>query len=724
MSNDNNGGGAATQSGTYYQNQVTAWMAVRVLAERDAATLWSLPTDTMFKAISCETEQPVDDLYVVTSDNGFIYIQAKHTLSLETAPNSEFGKTVDEFVRQFSKGCPAIPNLGFNARQLDPSLDRLVLVTSKGSSNPIRLHLPAALHKHRNHSPAVRMNADEREAISKLRNHIKYSWEKYRSGVSPSDHDIDQLLAFIYVNELTFDNDGTSLREAKETLRRSVLSEGSCDEFAWSTLIETSAIYASTRSGGDCSALRNVLIGRGLAIQGVASYRGDIEKIKHRTLIELATQQDYAKIHVGKVKVNVERDVSPDLRHAAEDGSLLVVGEPGTGKSGILYNLATTLIHEGREIVFFAADSVAVRTTGELRTELGLTHDLPEVLANWTNDSRTAFLIIDGLDGSRMEQASDAITRLMQTVITGDTRWHVIASIRTFDARKGSRLHQLFLGTPPQQPFPHPSLSRVRHLFLSSFSPNELMQIREQSPELATVLDQVNPDLQDLLHSPFNLRLLGELIENGVTTGELAPITTQIELLDRFWQERVIRYDDQGDARESLLRLATESMVEQRKLIIDRSVISQQITASTPLNDLLRNRILIEREDRYQVSFAHHVLFDYAVARLLLRSPGRLIRRIEQDPNSVIAIRPSMLLHFQHEWMSSADHQQFWRTVLTMESKSSVPVIGKLIGPAVACELFKALRDVQIPISSVYSSSASEIDAASMALRHLVGAAV
>lgn len=37
MSSMHNSGGAATQAGVDYQNRIAAWMAVRILAEQDAA---------------------------------------------------------------------------------------------------------------------------------------------------------------------------------------------------------------------------------------------------------------------------------------------------------------------------------------------------------------------------------------------------------------------------------------------------------------------------------------------------------------------------------------------------------------------------------------------------------------------------------------------------------------------------------------------------------------
>lgn len=59
-----NSGSAATQAGVDYQNRVTAWIAVRILAEQDAAPPWNLPDTVTLELLRCETEDPEDDRLV------------------------------------------------------------------------------------------------------------------------------------------------------------------------------------------------------------------------------------------------------------------------------------------------------------------------------------------------------------------------------------------------------------------------------------------------------------------------------------------------------------------------------------------------------------------------------------------------------------------------------------------------------------------------------------
>src|SRR5262249_46865800 len=96
------GGGAATQAGINYQNRVAAWFATRILAERDASPSLGLPADISLEFLRCETEQPVDDLMIGTSAGGHLFIQVKHSLSLERAENSAISSSISQFVRQFN----------------------------------------------------------------------------------------------------------------------------------------------------------------------------------------------------------------------------------------------------------------------------------------------------------------------------------------------------------------------------------------------------------------------------------------------------------------------------------------------------------------------------------------------------------------------------------------------------------------------------------------------
>jgi len=86
-------GGDATAGGMDFQHRVTAWVAVRILAEKEVSLPWDLPVTTTLEWLRCETEQPVDDLLVGTADGGLVFSQIKHTLQLSTSANQSIAVT-------------------------------------------------------------------------------------------------------------------------------------------------------------------------------------------------------------------------------------------------------------------------------------------------------------------------------------------------------------------------------------------------------------------------------------------------------------------------------------------------------------------------------------------------------------------------------------------------------------------------------------------------------
>ena len=157
---------------------------------------------------------------------------------------------------------------------------------------------------------------------------------------------------------------------------------------------------------------------------------------------------DLSRIHVGPTEVKITRPSTQGLRSAAEEDSLVVVGEPGAGKSGALHDLVLILQGEARDSVFLAVDRVEAQSLGALRNELGLSHDLVDTLVNW-HGTQPAFLVIDALDAARSERSAQTLRDLIHQAANVDSRWRIVASIRKFDVRYSQEIRRLFSGTPP-----------------------------------------------------------------------------------------------------------------------------------------------------------------------------------------------------------------------------------------------------------------------------------
>ncbi|MDQ5827310.1 MAG: hypothetical protein M3441_24380, partial [Chloroflexota bacterium] len=670
----------------------------------------------------------MDDILVEASEGGRLFAQVKHKLELRTTPNSDLASALDQFVRQSL-------SLSHSPRPLSPARDRLLLVTTSNSSIPIKEDLPAILTRLRDGAGGKRLgnaakNKAERSVLSVLKKHVIRAWHA-AAGTAPSEEDVRKLLELVRVQLLDLDEGESAEREAKGLLRASVLLDPTQADLAWDTLVQACARFAKNKSGAGRGGLQALLQDAGVRLKSVRSYRNDIERLKQYSNEVAADLSEFASIYVGAKEVKIERDATRLLRDAAEQDSLTVIGEPGAGKSGVIYDLYRLLAGEGRDVIVLAVDHIEAGSLGSLRNEIKLEHELTDVLDNWTG-SQPAFLIIDAMDAARSAAIAQTLRDLIARVMRKETRWHVIASVRKFDLRYDTSLQNLFRGSPPTR-LRDPEFPNVKHVKIEELVLAELIQIPPQSVELAQLLITANPDLAALLTVPFNLRMAGELLGSGASIQSFTPIRTHLELLDRYWLERVIRKDAEADAREAVLRRAAEGMVAARSLRVPRAAVGSDPAVSRQLSELLRSHVLAEwqtspgkKPDRATIRFAHHLLFDYAVAKLLLADARELVERVGREPDVVLTIRPSIVLRFQEEWLKAEEdeHESFWWLTFQVMRSPDIPELCKLIGPFVAASLATHISNLRILIDSVNSDVEEGRGAAEQALRHLVGAII
>src|ERR1041385_8917730 len=95
-----------------YQHRVAAWVGTHILAEKDAPPVFDLRAGTTLEWLRCETDEPVDDLLVGTSESGLVFAQVKRTVRLSQAEDSLFASALDQFVRQFVARRRKVPEIG------------------------------------------------------------------------------------------------------------------------------------------------------------------------------------------------------------------------------------------------------------------------------------------------------------------------------------------------------------------------------------------------------------------------------------------------------------------------------------------------------------------------------------------------------------------------------------------------------------------------------------
>jgi hypothetical protein len=726
MSDSGSGGGSATAGGMEFQHRVAAWLAVAILAEKGAALPWDLGSATFLEALRCESGMSVDDILVRSSQSGLLFLNAKRNLSLSRRPDSEFASAVGQFVNQFLAGKNRTSQIPGFDRPLEQGRDRLILAVGPGSSAPVKTHLRNILDRLRRPAPGVTLttahnNDDERNALETIVELIRTAWQ------GSTNEEILELLRLLYVQEFAVEAGGAQELQARTLFRTVILQEPDQADAAWSLLSNECSRMAANRSGTDRAALQHVLDQSELPQKATFSYRPDIVRLQQLSKQTLADLNTFSEITVQNKTIKIVRDCRGAFSSAALDRSVLVVGEPGAGKSGATHDFVQSLEDDQEQFIFLAVDRLASESLGELRQELGLEHDLFDIIDHWPGTA-PVYLVIDALDAARAEPKMRLYRDIIRRGMARNANCRVVASIRKFDLRNSKELQQFFSGDPVDS-FPDSEFPRIAHLNIRQLSDEELGQIAAQSSELHQLVQAASPELLKLIRTVFNLRLLAELLDSGASASELTPIRTQIELLEKYWSYRVICEDGNGFARERLLAEIAQIMVEGRRLRVTVCQLSAPID-SRSLDELLRNHVLIQWQstpavtpDRNRVVFAHNILFDYVVARLLLSDESeRLLDYLAGDPDLFLIIRPSISLHLQHLWINEPiHHDTFWRETLLLSHDPRIPDIGKLIAPSVVVDLASGLDDFEQLLEVLTGADADQRRSAETTFAHIVG---
>ncbi len=421
---------------------------------------------------------------------------------------SDLASAINQVVRQFLSTKSDINNIGSD-KFFYPDRDRLVIITSPTSSTSISKTTCSLLGHIRDQGSELNVPQVEQQSLSVLSNHVRRLWNNL-AGVEPTKDEILQLLSQVYIYVLDVDRDGKDELFCKNILRQIILKHTEDIDNAWATLLSKFAELARARGGLDRNGLQKAMQDAGIDLKVANSFREDVDRLIEYTSLTFDSVYSLSRILVGSEEVKVDRVYASKIQSAAETSHLLVVGEPGAGKSGALHDFVEILRHQGEDTVFIAVDRLS---SIKLEDDIGLDSPLFKVLLNWPGVS-LGYLVIDALDGARNEQSAQQIRYLIERVIKNAPRWHIIASVRKFDLRHNIELKNLFRGDPVADQLDE-EFADIRHINIRDFNGPELDQIRSQSLDLSLLLDFKDPSIAGLLTKPFNLRLVGELIGEG-----------------------------------------------------------------------------------------------------------------------------------------------------------------------------------------------------------------
>ena len=665
------GGGAATSAGMLFEQRLGALASCWMLTGRPVDQRLNLGSETPVW-IRFETESPVDDILIATSADGYIAIQAKTTASLSRDPKSPFAKTISQFVRHWLACRDGDGKRHWN-RPLDPARDRLVLAIGSQASANIRIHLADALRL-RSQPGGAPLNELQSRAFRDFEVCVEHAWRA--STNEAYDPELPAKLASLIAIFVV------DLSGADRELMLSMLSEATTEQTeaasALSALEAKSGEMMAQRGGTDLKGLRQLLQKNGIRLKAAPRFRADIATLRSHSEDIAASLRRYEVIEaIEGDPISIRRDCQTPLLQAALAGSLLIVGEPGAGKSGVLNVLAHDLRAKGRDVVELAVDRYSIETLEGLKNELQLEHPLLEVLDAW-DGAEPAWLIIDALDATRGGRGEGVFRTLIEQVLERCGRWRVIASIRTFDLRMGQRFRSLFKGSPPIKSLQEPDFSAVRHVRVPIWSEEEFQRLLASIPPLSEALNSAPPALLELATVPFNTRLLSDLVKEGLVTADCRHIASQAELLQLYWDHRVGRHGNPG---RICIKRIVDAMISARTL--RASIDSASGNDPSIIDELEREGVVITVGNRRWVQFRHHLLFDFAAARVALDPVGIIAGTMSfrKEEARGLMLAPALSFLLREIWDQQSDRADFWTAAANVLSdRNCDPIIRSAIG--------------------------------------------
>jgi hypothetical protein len=677
-------GGAAGASGVGLQNRVFGWAAAAMVAEQPLLRP-NLVAGVVVR-VGAQTGHELDDVAVQTDADNYVLYQVKAGLNLGKAEDGPLSKALQQAVKQYLKG--SLPVATGGERAVDPERDALVLCTDSAAPATVREHLAVAVARTASQPPGTPLGdgstAPQIKALNVLLDHARRLWVE-EDKTAPDDEQLRRFLRALRV--ITVDaNDGEVDHAVAVQVLSAPLPQAGVAARAWPVLVAEGQAASVGRDWRDRAAIGTALSRVGIQLSPPAQHSADIAKLREVTATNLQTLQSDAVLPIPG-GLYISRSVGARLLREAADDNVLVVGDAGAGKSAVAQEFATQR-SDSQEVVVLRASDIA----GANRIQLDA--PLTSVLRAWTGSA--GVVLIDGIDALRgaedREFLSSAVAHLR------GSRWQIVATVRTFDARNSRQLQEAFPGAPiSDDPAQFDSrLTGVRHLLVGDLIDVELDTAVVPPLPLASLLADASADLRALLRNPFNLRLASQLTQHlsGGQHNELLSVRSRVDLLETYWSSRVHNTD--RTARDSLLTRLCGEMVSSRSL---RVLESEPIVTGADggaVEAMLRENVLsgdgVVAAARRVLSFSHNILFDYATAIYLLfdpLNPNRLLDRLNADPSLPLVARPSFEMLVDLLWKHRNDGL-FWGLCLEVAGSThelaSLAFAGRLLNLARTAE--------------------------------------
>lgn len=653
-------GGGATEAGMAFQAAVGTWFAVHILARLPVGGRFGLNNTAIPTSLCLETGEALDDIEIGLSDSGRIYVQAKTNASLSAGPDTAFGKTIRQLAQFVAHRQNASP-------PLDPTANAAVLAVGSIPGTLAALQAACRAFDVGGDWAAIRLsrNAAQRSTLDIFAGQADAAWTAY-CGRAVEDSDRVDMARLFHIAAFTMDEGGSDWREASRILGFHLFGDAAAGDAPLRDLRGIVRDLIGNGAPADRSGLLRALQRRGHIDIATPDFAADIARLRDTTVRELARLAVHGRLPLDG-GVPITRSSHLPLITAIRAGSLLVIGEPGAGKTGALVHAAEALVAQGDTVLFLSIDRFpGVATATDLAAELRLIHPLNDVLRAFPGAARK-ILIIDALDAARGEPAEAVFASLIEDVdVLLSEDWIVAASIRTFDLKNGQRFRASFAGPSADTNYAEPGLGNIRHFLIPRLTTADLEGVGIAAPALGALLATAPNPLVALLRNIFNLSLAAQLLADGTDPATFNMIRTQSGLIDAYEDRRLITTERQVAAATTVAAMASRRRLTVRKVIVGHPA----------LDAVIASGVLVEAGDL--VSFAHHILFDHVAGRFHLdwEDPSALIAQLTGDSSTAFMLAPALRFAVERLWrLDRTGRAASWTLAESVHSTAVDPIL-------------------------------------------------
>lgn len=442
----------------------------------------------------------------------------------------------------------------------------------------------------------------------------------------------------------------------------------------WDHLVAKAGEMLPVGGGATRDTLSEALKRDGLPVGATPSFWKDIQALQLESLRAL----NDIKSDIHGLKLH-RADAYEKVRAAQEDGRFVQIdGEPGTGKSAILKEIAEETARNGPVLVLKDA---RIRPQGwsAHAHDLGVSADIATLLREFACAGEP-ILFIDGIDKITDPAVQLTVNDVLRTIANDDglAAWRVLVTIR----EQNLKHLETWLDSDALKKLP------LRTIAVNSLSPAELGLVANEFPRLQPLLAQSGgPDV--ILRRPFFLNALLNLASNS-GAGELP--ATEVELLSLWWTLGGADRKDFSPAqhRRNVLLALAEALCS-----APNTPISIRGLSPEPLEELKSSGVLRDKELGHSVVFTHDIYEEWTLCEYLINQQANVAKVVHGAGEPDILIRPIQLLgaylleteSMPEPWkalmtsVSDAKLRPVWqRTVLTscLQSTQTTQLLQKL----------------------------------------------